>query len=263
LSNLELYDGGTKVAGPLPLSVASGATTGTVTFSFSTPLVVAKNTSKTIELRGSVPTFESGAVSGSNHNLSIPTTASVVALGKDSNQPATVSGTPNSNTSTVARTKLSLASSLLGASSGRTRAAVDEVATITFTADSGYQVKVNTVSLKFQGLAVSNGTQFSVDLIDASTNTNWGSSASSGTVTAGAGNSATVTFSPVAIVSAGSAKQVKVRVNSTGFFNQSQSSDSMSVTVNAAGDLTWSDGTTNFNLETTVVPFTVVNVSYE
>jgi hypothetical protein len=262
LSNLELYDSGTKVAGPLPLSVPSGATTGTVTFSPSSPIVVAKNTSKTIEVRASVPTFDAGAVSGSGHVLSIPTTGSVVALGKDSNQPATVSGTPSSNTSTVARTKLTLASSLLGASSGRTRSAVDDIATITFTADAGYQVTVNTVSLKFQGLAVSNGTAFTVDLIDANTNAAWGSSAQAN-VTSGAGNSATATFSPQAIVSAGSSKQVKVRVNSSSFFNQSQTADSLSVTVNAAGDLTWSDGTTNFNLETTLVPFTVVNVSYE
>lgn len=262
LTNLELYDGTSKVGGPLPLSVSSGATTGTVTFSFATPIVVQKSTSKTIEVRASVPMYEAGAVSGSQHNLSIPTTASVVALGKDSNVSATVSGMPSSNTATVARTKLSLSATTLGATSGRTRSAVDELATITFTADAGYQVTVNTVSLKFQGMAVSSGTQFTVDLIDANTNGAWGSS-SQASVTSGSGNSGTATFSPQAVVSAGSSKQVKVRVSSTNFFNQSQSSDSLSVTVNAAGDVTWSDGTSNFNLETTVVPFTVTNVSYE
>ncbi len=264
LSNLELYDSGTRVGGPLPLTVASGATTGTVTFSFSTPIVVTKSTSKTIELRGNIPTYEAGAVSGSVHNLGIPTTASVVALGKDSNGSVTVSGTPNSNTSTVARTKLTLASALLGSSSNRTRAAVDDIATMTFTADAGYQATVSTVTLKFSGLAVSNGTSFSASLIDADTNATWGSSAASGTVTGGAGNSKSVSFFPNYVLSAGASKSVKVRVDSSGFFDAStQGSQSLSVIVNSEGDLTWSDGTTSFNLEATVVPFTVVNVSYE
>ena len=260
--NVTLWDGSTQVGGPNNMVIGTASATSTVTFSFSTPIVVTRNNSKVLTLKGDVADINSlGSVSGSLHVFGIATTTTdVIALGKDSNASATVTGAPVSNTSTVAQTKLALSSSLLGASSGRTRVAVDDVATLNFAANSAYQLTVNSITLKFSGGALASAT-FNVSLIDANTNANWGSSATQVCTTAS--STCSVTVGPQYVVSAGDTKAVKVRVDSSSFSNGASTSDSMSVVVNANTDVIWNDGVGAFNLESTVTPFTVVNVSYE
>ena len=263
--NMKLYDGVLVVAGPLTPTIA-GTTTSTITFSLATPVIVTKNTSKTLTLKGDVATFTSGgSVSNSGHTWSIAATSSVTALGKDSNTSATVSGTPGGNAQTVYRTKLSFTSSLLGSASARTRVAVDDISTINWTANSAFQAVLGTVSIKFSGLAVSNGaTAFTVDLIDSNTNLLLGS-ATQQTCTPGAGNSCSITFSPQFTISAGSTKATKLRVNSSAFFNAAQTSESLSALINTnTTDVLWNDGTTGgIGIEATITPFTIVNVSFE
>jgi hypothetical protein len=271
-SNLELWDGATKVAGPVSMTFVSAAATSTaqtstVAFNMNSEVIVPKNGTKNLEVKGSVATFDSGgATSGSVHTLKLNATSSVTAYGKDSSQSATVAGTPAGNAQTVYRTKVSLASSLLGSSAGRARVAVDDLATLSFTADSAFEARVDLVTLKFSGLAVSNGaTAFSVDLIDANTNALLGS-ATQQSCTPGVGNSCQVSFAPAFTIDSGTTKQTKVRVNSASFFNQSGGSgtESLSVLVNGTTDVQVYDGAVSgVPLEGTVVPFTVVNVSYE
>jgi len=267
IKNLEFFDGNTKLAGPLNLTMP-GATTASVAFSMGTnsQVIIPKNSAKTLELRGDVPTLSEIGTGASNdqHQFGIMPNSNVTALGKDSSASATLSGTATGNVMTVLQTKLTLASSLLGAATGRTRVAVDDVATINWTADAADQLTMGTVALKFSGLAVSNGsTAFGVRIIDSATNSDWGSSASTN-CTPGSGNSCSVTLGPAFIISKGTTKATKVRVNSTNFFNGANTSDSMSVTIDAAGDVAWNDGTTAaLSLEATVAPFVVVNVSYE
>ncbi len=265
--NLSLYDGTTMVAGPLGATMP-GSATSSVTFSLASGgVVVPKNGTKNLELKGDVATFSSGgATSGSTHNWGLlNSTSSVTAYGKDSSASATVSGSPTSNTSTVYRTKVTLSSSLLGSSSGRARTAVDDLATLNFAANSSYQAVLGTVTLKFSGIAVSNGsTAFTVDLIDTNTNLNLGS-ASQQTCTPGLGNSCLVTFSPQFTIDAGTTKATKVRVNSASFFDASVAgTQSLSVLVNGTSDVQVYDGSTRaIPLESTVVPFTVTSVSFE
>lgn len=262
--NMKLYDGALLVAGPLTPTIA-GTTTSTVLFSLATPVTVTKNTSKTLTLKGDVATFTSGgSASNSGHTFSVAATADVTALGKDSNTSATVSGTPGGNAQTVYRTKLGFSSSLLGSASARTRVAVDDIATVNWTADAAFQAILGTVTVKFNGLAVSNGIGgFSVSLLDSNTNSGLGG-IGAGTCTPGAGNSCSVTFSPQFTVSAGTTKASKIRVNSSAFFNAAQTSESLSVLIDGQGDVLWNDGTTaGINLPATSVPFTIVNVSYE
>jgi len=120
------------------------------------------------------------------------------------------------------------------------------------------------VILKFTGAAVtSGGTAFTVDLIDANTNSLLGSAAQA-TCTPGQGNSCSVTFNPSYTVSAGTSKATKIRVNSSSFTNTASASDALSILVNATTDVTFNDGTTgSIPLEGTIVPFTVASVSYE
>lgn len=265
--NLTLWADGVQIAGPQSLVVASttaSTTTAVATFNLPSPLIVPRLTNKTVELRGDVTSFTSGAVSGSQHTFSIATNADITGFGMSSNATVTFSGAPiTSNVQTVGRTRLTISSTPLGATSFRVRTNPDDVAQMSFTANAGGDVTVNTVTLTLSGQAVANGSPaFSVQLVDANTNTNWGS-ATAQTCTPGAGNTCQVTFSPSAIVTAGSTKLVKVRVNSASFNNQANTSDALSISVNAAADVVWSDGTGTFNLEQTLVPFNVATVSYE
>ncbi|MBI5732821.1 peptidoglycan-binding protein [Candidatus Jorgensenbacteria bacterium] len=265
-NNMKLYDGSTLIAGPLTPTIG-GTTTSTVTFSFgNTPVIVSKSNSKTLLVKGDVGSFDAGAVSNSGHVWSINATSTdVTSYGRDSNNSATVSfsGTVGGNAMKVFRTKLSFTSSLIGATTARSRAAVDDLATVNWTANSAYQAILGTVSVKFNGLAASAGsTAFTVDLLK-SDGTAMGS-ASQQTCTPGAGNSCSVTFGPQFTLSAGSTQASKIRVNSASFFNQASTGESLSVLINAVGDVAWDDGSTaGIALETSTVPFTVVNVSYE
>ncbi len=263
---MTLWDGSTQIGGPLNMTIGTSATTSTVQFSFATPVVVSRNSSKVLTLKGDIADINSlGSTSGSSHKFKIYTsTTDVIALGKDSNASATVTtSSATSNTSTVAQTKLSLSSSLLGSGTNRTRVSVDDIATLNFAANSAYQLTVNTISLKFSGGAVTGTAGFNVSLIDANTNAVIGSSDIESCVDGDFDGSCVVDFDPQYVVSASDTKAVKVRVDSSAFNNNANSSDSVSVIVNANTDVTWNDGVGSFNLETTVTPFTIANVSFE
>jgi hypothetical protein len=263
--NLTLWDGSTQVAGPLSLTLSS-ASRGAAAFSLN-PVIVPKNSSKTLTLRGDIATFSSGgAVSGSSHAFAFSSSTTDVTAQAVGNSAATVtiSGTATGTAQSVYRTKVTLSSALLGSASNRSRVAVDDVATLSFTADAANQATLNTVVLRFSGLAVSAATSFNVDLIDSSTNALLGSAAQDSCAQSAATPTCDVTFTPAFIIDAGTTKTTKVRVNSGTFTNTANTSDSMSIIVPTASDFDFGDGTTNgIGLEATVSPFTVVNVAYE
>ncbi|MDO8582618.1 MAG: peptidoglycan-binding domain-containing protein [bacterium] len=266
-NNLQLFDdAGTLLAGPVNMTISS-ATTGDVVFSLgsTSSLIVPKNSSKTITLKGDVATFISGgASSSSSHVFGIAAIADVTAYGKDSSAAATISGTTTGSAQVVYRSKPTLTSSVLGSTTGRTRVAVDDIATLNWAANAADDLTISTVTVKFSGQAASNGgTAFTSDLIDANTNAAWGS-ATQQTCTPGAGNSCSVSFSPAFSITRGSTKATKLRVNSSAFYNGSNTSDSLSAIINAASDILWSDGTTTgISWESVQIPITLVNLSYE
>ena len=267
LSYLYLYNGSTEV-GSSVLGMAT-STQGYASFT-GLNIPVAKDSSITLELKGDVSAY-GNAVSGSTHQFEIASANDITATGKDSTNPATIYDNSHSaytdiavgNTATVYRTKISLASAADGSTTGRTRVANDDLADLTFTADPAGDLTVKTITLTLSGKAITGiegNSTTTIDLIDPSTSAEFGGATqqiiNSGTTS--------VTFSGINYpVSAGSSKTVKVRVNSTNFGN---SEDSLSVYINAATDFTWNDngqGTgSDANLESTVVPFTVANVSY-
>ena len=136
-------------------------------------------------------------------------------------------------------------------------------------AASSYQVTVNTITLKFEGQAVSNGTAISVDLIDPSTNTRWGGAGAASTCTTGPGNSCTASFSfsSANSIGAGTSKTLRLQVNSSNFFNAGTVSDSVSITIKNNTDVDWGDGstTTGLSLDSVDVGTGIVisSVSYE
>ncbi len=269
-SNLQLFDdAGTLLAGPINMTIASTATSGTVVFSLgsTSSLLVPKNQSKTITLKGDIATFVSGgASSSSSHVFGIAATSSITAYGKDSSASATVanlSGAPAGTPQVVYRTKPTLTSSVLGSTTGRTRVAVDDIATLNWAANAADDLTISTVTIKFSGQAASSGSAaFAVNLIDANTNANWGSAAT-GSCNPTSGNSCSVTFNPAFSITRGSTKAVKLRVNSSSFFDGANSIESISVIIENASDILWSDGTSNgISWEVFPIPITLVNLSY-
>ncbi|MBI5079267.1 peptidoglycan-binding protein [Candidatus Wolfebacteria bacterium] len=284
--NAKIYNGSTMIGGPVSAS-STGGTVPSVSwayvFNFTTPPVVPQNGSIELELKGDVASNSSAAAS-SNAAYVFKIASSVTditALGQGSNTAltsSTITLSPTTavagNTITTLRSKLTLASAALGATSARVRSAIDDLANLTFTADAADPLTVNTVSLTFSGFAVSTGTSVSVNLIDPSTGSDWNSgSASSCTTTS---NSCTVAFTytgnNIPTISAGTSKTIKIRVNSASFYNAASAGDGLTVFINTASSsatngtaINWGDGSTTngLNLEATIVPVTVFNGSFE
>lgn len=291
--NAKIYSGSTMIGGPVSAS-STGGTAPNVTwayvFNFTTPPVVPQNSSLELELRGDVASNSSQAAS-SNAVYSFRIASStlgqsssildITALGQGSNTALTSSTITLSpaaavlgNNITTVRSKLTLSAASLGATSARVRSAIDDLANLTFTADAADPITVNTVSLTFSGFAVSTGTTVSVNLIDPSTGADWNNGSASSCISTS--NSCTIAFTYTAanipVISAGTSKTIKIRVNSASFYNAASAGDGLTVFINTASSsatngtaINWGDGSTTngLYLESTIVPITVFNGSFE
>ncbi len=284
-TNLQLYDAnGNAIAGAGPVSMTSAAPSFVADFNFGTAatLTVPQAGTLAVELRGNVAPFVvgGGSIENATTSIAISATSSVVAYGKSSNTSVTVTGTPSFATLTTLRSKLTLAGTSLGSDSAcgsytggsttaRSRTTTDYVGCLKISADpSGQEVKVNTLSLRFVGGALSTASAFNVNLIDPSTGSAYdGSSQQSCTPT---GNSCSVTFSFTGTpVSSGSTKGVAIKVDSSNYFVSANLGQSMDVNLNAATDVNWGDGAVSgstangLNLSSDVsVPLNLAHVTY-
>jgi hypothetical protein len=143
---------------------------------------------------------------------------------------------------------------------------------LTFAADAADPITVNSVTLKFQGMAVSTGKTVSAQLIDPSTGTNWSGTSAVSCITTSNSCSTQFDFTTIPTISAGTSKTVKVRIDSTDFYNAATAGDGLSIYVNTASTtatagsgVDWGDGTTTklLYLEATAVPLTIYAGSYE
>ncbi|MBI4088274.1 hypothetical protein HY418_02750, partial [Candidatus Kaiserbacteria bacterium] len=134
-------------------------------FSFASPVVVPRAGSISLTLKGDVASYSSsGATDNTTHVFKIATLGAdsaldanaeiVVALGATSNASSAVSSLPAAaNAATVLRSRLSVSASPLGTTSGRARTAVDDLADVTFAADSAGGVQIGSVKITFSGSA--------------------------------------------------------------------------------------------------------------
>jgi hypothetical protein len=262
-TNLTLWVDGEQIGGPLSM-VMDGAASSSVSFYLpGDGVYVPKNGSEEVTLRGDVATFSNGgAVSGSTHVFKVTTSDDIGAgTGVNGDTTVTVSGTPFSgNAIKVYRTKLGVTATTQTGT--RSRTATDEVGSVTFSADAAYQATLTSFILRFSGLAVSNGsTAFTVQVIDKNGENLAGTSAQ--TCTPGAGNSCFVTFSPAYIISAGQSETLKVRINSSSFYDAASTNEALSVSILNASDVAWSDGTTSgINLQASQAPVSIANLTY-
>lgn len=259
LQNVRIYDEVRAVIGGPVNMVLSQAGLGRIQFMLgnSSNLIIPKGTSRTVTIRADIASFVSGAAkSGSKHSIGIVSVADIVAIGRESSAVATVTGTPSGNQQTVYRTRPSLTTALIGSAS-RAKAVADDVATMTWSATQPDDLTINSVRVTLRGAAINSmSTSTTVSLIDANTNMSWNSAPEKRCIVSG--GKCSVAIGPMATISRGSSKTVKLRVDSSVF-----GSGSFTAAIEASTDIIWSDGTTNgINWEAALIPITIVNVVY-
>jgi hypothetical protein len=301
LSNLQWYKGGVAV-GPIVTSSTASGTAGAETgykynWTFTSPIVVPQNSGIALELRGDVSSYASGgATSNSIHIFTFNADGTYIlargagsslttivndsagtALGTASTFAGISGTTTDVSAITVTRSKLTVTSDATGiTTSGHSASSADVMAVFVFSAE-GYDVTINTVTLKLAGSSLAT---INVRLIDADTGSTWGSTANRATY--GQGNaSSSIAFYPTYTLSAGATKRVKVVADTTGsetasdtaftattgstngtlaqwYIDNDTTGLNGSITGNA---LCWSDSTAGlcstkagFNLETKILP---------
>jgi hypothetical protein len=283
-SNLQLFNGATLL-GTAGSAVASQSSTAWIyTFHLATPIVVPQANSISVTLKGDAASFaSSGSTDNTTHTFKVATTTdatnltaalAVVALGNTSNKASTASiSAANGNTMTVLRTTLTAAGTALGGSA-HSKANPDDVGTVTFTANAAGPAALNSVKVTFTGAIATSAiftTASNFSLIDANGNNVVGSdNATVATSTVTGGFTATWTFGTGSAgfqISAGSSYTFKVRLNTTAVAATANVSQSLSATVQAAGDVTYTDGldsnaTSSLTLTTAATPFTINSITY-
>ncbi len=272
--NMTLWNGSTAVG----TSGSAATTTGgfKYTFHFATPPVVPKSNSLTLTLKGDVASFASLSNTGVDNTTSTFEVASstVTALGNTSNIATTVSGDPIGNTMTVLRTVLTPSATVLGNTTNRTKSSVDNLATVTFTANTAGSAMLKTLKLTFSGSAVATSTFVgALTLRDTNNNDVVVSDNATTTSNCASQSSCTVTWTFATsttpfIISGGSSYTFTVQLNDTAgtVVASSNNSVSLGATIQSTSDVSYFDsGDTNgntVNLPSTLVPLNVMSVTY-
>ncbi|MBI2888317.1 MAG: peptidoglycan-binding protein [Candidatus Liptonbacteria bacterium] len=280
-----------------PLATAGSAITSAATstpgagyyytFHFGNPVIIPKSGSVSLVLKGDISSYSpSGAADNATHIFKIATSSgdsandtlpeTIVALGSTSNNSSSITlSSASGNTLTLLRTKLAVAAVAKGTTSDRSKSSQDDLGTITFTADSAGQVRLNTVTVTFSGLATSATTFLGgVNLLDANNQsvmlTTGVASTTSGTCDTAATCTKTWSLGTTTAgwqVTAGSSYTFTLRVDSTVRGGTASVTQGINARVVAATDVAYTDGSdssasSNINLPATVVPLPIISASY-
>jgi hypothetical protein len=231
-------------------------------------------------LKGDVSSYTSnGATDASKITFTIPT-STIVALGQTSNKTSnvTASGVVASNPMTVARTSLTVATSLIAQTS---KMPFSQLGTITLTANSAGSAELSALNLTFGGsglLAAYNATAGNAFLstvkLENSNNVDVATIGATSTITSStsAGSIKWIfsTSTPI-IVSAGTPLTLTLWGTTNVIPAITSVSESLSATIQNNGDLQYYDGTdattvsasaNAVSLPTNVVPVTVSSLSW-
>jgi len=275
--NVSLYQGSTLLGtGGSASSVTGGYA---YVFHFGTPIIVPRANSVTVTLKGDVASYSSQGASDNTSSTFTISNSNVTALGASSNAAAALTGSATGNLMTVLRTTLTPSATALGTVSGRVKSSVDNLATITFTANSAGSAMLRTLKLTFNGNAVS-----STALAAATSTTFVLRDANNGNVLtvdnatldasscAGTSNTCALvwTFSTSTtsfVISGGTSYTFTVQADDTNLAAASGSNSiSLGTTIQAVGDVTYydnGDGTgSTISLPSTVVPMNVSTVTF-
>ena len=294
MSGLALYNGSTL----LGTSNSASTTTGGFAYTFhfgSSPLIVPQANSVLLTLKGDVAPYSSqGSTDNSTSTFTLAPTG-VTALGASSNIATTVQGTGTSSVMTVLRTTVSPSATALGSTSGRTKSAVSNIASVTFTANSAGSAMLKTLKLTFSGNAVATSTAASttynsgvlglpsnITLRDANNNDVVGSDSATATSTCTTQSACTVTWtfaggsnnSPTStgafVLSGGQSYTFTVQLNDQAgnatLAAASNSSVSLGATIQGQNDFQYLDAIdgsgSTISLPTTIVPLNVTSITY-
>ncbi len=238
----------------------------TYSFHFGTPVIVPQANSVTLTLKGDVASYNSlGSTDNTTSTFSV---VSATALGASSNLTTTLSGGAVGNTMTVLRTVVTPSATALGNTTNRTKSAVDNLATLTFTANSAGSAMLKTLVLNFTGNAVSSSfaaPSSTVTLLDANNNdVTVSDNASVATSSCGTLGACTMTwtFSTTTtpfVVSGGSSYSFTLRVNDTSALQSGSSNNSVTlgVTIPATTTTAYYDAGQVSGANAVAYPFTI------
>ena len=156
LSNLKLFNGSTQVGATI--SSLSAGVDGVATFNLTTPLVVPRNATTTLTLKGSVNAYPN-AVSGGTHVLEIAhATDDMTVIGASSG--AAIAETISSAAGTaqdVYRTRAVVSLNSASPSGASSESTTSEVFRFDVAANSAYDAVVNAVAVTLSGNALLTG----------------------------------------------------------------------------------------------------------
>jgi len=284
-SNLQLWNGSNSIGSAGPATTMVGNVIGYLyTFNFGSPIVVPQANSISLVLKGDAASYaSSGATDNTTSTFEIATSTdsgntttalTVIALGNTSNATSSVTLTSAAgNAQTVLRSKLTFAATPLGATSGRGKISSDQLATLSFTANSSGPVAINSVTVTFSGSATSTTFLDGVKLLDENNNV-LGTSNTTSSACTGGSNTCTKTFNLGGttngqVVSAGQTRNWTLVVDSTKTATaSSQGYVNLVATIAANTDIKYTDAldgaaTTAVSLPTSVLtPINLNSVVY-
>lgn len=260
-----LYDitsgiGSKAQVGSQVVPTIAGSASSTATFSFSTPLVIPKNSTKLYGLYGNVTSFTNGGVSNSGHDFQV-TSTDVTAIGKDSNNTVTLTTSADGNVNSVFRSKLTYAKSVIGAATSRGRSSDDRFLNLDWAANAANDVTLTSVSIRFSGLAISGVSSFTASLVKDGSNDGLSSNYTVAQTCTVTGNSCTVAWGAAVLIPAGTSLLSDVKIDSSSFANLT-GEDAVTVSINAASNVVWNDGTTSSIPLDGTGPFVLADIGY-
>lgn len=274
--NLKIYDDAGVMVGTGTSLTASTSGIFTSSFHFGSPLVINKNQSKNYTLKGDVATFtESTTSHNKSYNFRVSHQARVNAFGLASNQAATVSGSfpLTANSQTVLKTKIT-ASMTLTATGTNARQASHDIGTLNLVVPAGdFGAEFASLSFTTSG-ATTTAITYVLKLVDFDTNVEVASQTFTGAQTKKLNlvNNLTSNTKTPFLVSSGTTKKYKIRVDASSFANPGTGTESFSVQIAAPTDFRYQSqgaglsGTNHtsevINLETTATPITMTT-TYE
>ncbi|MST03950.1 MAG: peptidoglycan-binding protein [Candidatus Pacebacteria bacterium] len=273
-TNLQFYDGATKI-GPIGSPLVATSTSFYMSdFSFGNSMIIPKNVTKTFTLRGDISSY---ATSPSSHNKfynfqinSANTSPNLVGdlkgYGITSSFQVPVSAVPTTlqaNTQHTLRTKLTPSMSTLGATSNRVRSANDDISKLTLGVNGDTGAEFKSVNFLFSGKAIPNSTTIYVALVDASSGSTLVSTNIKTSIATSSG--VNLVLPTPYVISNGLSHDFKLRVDSSNFANGT-GSDSLSWQLASTSAILWAaqgnSSIESIGLEARIIPMTNT-VSYQ
>jgi hypothetical protein len=205
--------------------------------------------------------------------VSIPNAAAVTALGQSSNATSSITiSSANGNAQTILRSVLTVNTAALGTASGRVKNTVDNLATLTFNANSAGAVALNNITLTFNGSAINATSDLGISLFDTNNNdVTIADGATSLTTSCAVGTCVKKwTFGANGFqISAGSSYSFNLRFNTIANTNVagSNSSVSLAVAIQNSNDVQYADGLdsaaiSGLTLPANVIPLNITSVTF-